>query len=474
VTPDAAMALSGIESARLRLRSIARRGLLVHEVGAGGPSFRYHNLLRGFLLEELERARPGATRELHARAAAWYADAGSHELALEHALLAGDAPAAARLAAAAALPTLYAGRAATLDRWLATFDDATLLAYPPLAVVAAWTHIVAGRPEAADRMADLVEAARFDEPPEAGGTAFEMERAMLRALMCRRGPAEALANAEVAAASETAGRRRTTTQWLVGSARWLLGDVPGAEAALEAAADAFPSAVGSLALAKRAAIRLHAGDWQAADELATAAAADLRATRWDARLAAFYVHAVSARVAIARGDIATGRGALVRAQLVRPSASHAAPWVSVDALLELARAYLSISDPAGAQTALREAEAIIRHRPGLGALVGELVEVRRRIGGASDALAGSSTLTSAELRVLPLLPTYLSFQDIADRLGISRNTVKTHAMSIYGKLWASSRGEAVERAVELGLLEPYPGLAGFRGSGTDGLDEEAG
>src|SRR5207244_4026084 len=67
-------------------------------------------------------------------------------------------------------------------------------------------------------------------------------------------------------------------------------------------------------------------------------------------------------------------------------------------------------------------------------------------------------LTSAELRVLPFLPTYLSFQEIAERLMISRNTVKTHAMSIYGKLWASSRGEAVERAVEMGLLEPYPAL----------------
>jgi LuxR family maltose regulon positive regulatory protein len=86
---------------------------------------------------------------------------------------------------------------------------------------------------------------------------------------------------------------------------------------------------------------------------------------------------------------------------------------------------------------------------------------------AASTLAGSSTLRNAELRVLPLLPTYLSFQDIADRLGISRNTVKTHAMSIYGKLQASSRGEAVERAVELGLLEPYPGLDPWRPGQAD-------
>jgi len=131
----------------------------------------------------------------------------------------------------------------------------------------------------------------------------------------------------------------------------------------------------------------------------------------------------------------------------------------VDALLELARAYLAISDVGGAQLALREAEAIVRRRPGLGRLTSEVVAMRERLAGAATVLAGSSTLTAAELRVLPLLPTYLSFQEIGDRLTISRNTVKTHAVSIYGKLWASSRGEAVERAVQLGLLEPYPGLA---------------
>ena len=52
----------------------------------------------------------------------------------------------------------------------------------------------------------------------------------------------------------------------------------------------------------------------------------------------------------------------------------------------------------------------------------------------------------------------LDFPEIAARLFISRNTVKTEAVSIYRKLTASSRSEAIERAVEVGLLESslYP------------------
>jgi LuxR family maltose regulon positive regulatory protein len=38
-------------------------------------------------------------------------------------------------------------------------------------------------------------------------------------------------------------------------------------------------------------------------------------------------------------------------------------------------------------------------------------------------------------------------------LFISRNTVKTEAVSIYRKLSASSRSEAIERAIEVGLLD---------------------
>jgi DNA-binding CsgD family transcriptional regulator len=62
-------------------------------------------------------------------------------------------------------------------------------------------------------------------------------------------------------------------------------------------------------------------------------------------------------------------------------------------------------------------------------------------------------LTGAELRLLRLLSTHLSFPEIASELFLSRNTVKSQAYSIYHKLGASSRSQAVARSCELGLLE---------------------
>jgi len=66
----------------------------------------------------------------------------------------------------------------------------------------------------------------------------------------------------------------------------------------------------------------------------------------------------------------------------------------------------------------------------------------------------AASLSPAELRLLPLLATHLSFREIGERLYISRSTVKTEAASAYRKLLASSRSEAVEHAAELGLIEP--------------------
>ena len=70
----------------------------------------------------------------------------------------------------------------------------------------------------------------------------------------------------------------------------------------------------------------------------------------------------------------------------------------------------------------------------------------------AETVAGPSSLTTAELRVLQLLPTHLSFREMAGGLHVSANTVKTHAHAVYRKLDACSRSEAVLRAREAGLL----------------------
>jgi LuxR family maltose regulon positive regulatory protein len=106
-----------------------------------------------------------------------------------------------------------------------------------------------------------------------------------------------------------------------------------------------------------------------------------------------------------------------------------------------------------------QAERIVQRRPDLGVLNGQVRDLRQRVDQAERTLAGPSALTPAELRLLPLLSTYLTFDEIGQRLSVTRHTAKAHALAIYGKLGASGRSEAIDRAIEIGLLEPFPGLS---------------
>ena len=134
--------------------------------------------------------------------------------------------------------------------------------------------------------------------------------------------------------------------------------------------------------------------------------------------------------------------------------THALSSFAVQVRLELAKSHLDLSDPRGAATLYHEAGAILRRRPKLGTLVAGAEEVRGGVTMVAEQSSGwASTLTAAELRLLPLLTTHLSFREIAERLFVSRNTVKSQAISVYRKLDASSRSEAIERAVELGLVD---------------------
>ena len=102
---------------------------------------------------------------------------------------------------------------------------------------------------------------------------------------------------------------------------------------------------------------------------------------------------------------------------------------------------------------MREVDDLLRRRPGLGDLAGEARALRARLAKQRDSSApGASALTAAE-PALPPLSTHLSFPEIAGELFLSRNTIKSEAISIYRKLGAASRSQAVARSRELGLLE---------------------
>lgn len=71
---------------------------------------------------------------------------------------------------------------------------------------------------------------------------------------------------------------------------------------------------------------------------------------------------------------------------------------------------------------------------------------------ATHILLGGERLSERELEVTALLATDLTGPEIAARLYVSINTLRTHTKHIFTKLDVKTRRAAVSRARELGLL----------------------
>ena len=127
------------------------------------------------------------------------------------------------------------------------------------------------------------------------------------------------------------------------------------------------------------------------------------------------------------------------------------------ALTMLAELRRELGDRRAARELVLEARELLSRAPEPGVqvvrLVGQLESGLRLVVDLSGARpVVTDELTAREQTVLGLLPTGLSAREIADELGISRDTVKTHTKRIYQKLGVSSRRSAVARGRELGLL----------------------
>jgi len=187
-------------------------------------------------------------------------------------------------------------------------------------------------------------------------------------------------------------------------------------------------------------------EWTEAESQAERARSVVREAHLDDYVSSVLVYAAAARVAIHQGDARRAHEDLARAQRLRPQLTYALPVLAVQARLELVRAYLALTDAAGARTVLREADDVLRRRPHLGILQRQADELRSQLGNIRAEVIGASSLTAAELRLLPLLSTHYSFREIGERLHVSQHTVKSQAMSVYRKFGVSSRSQAIHRA----------------------------
>jgi DNA-binding CsgD family transcriptional regulator len=128
----------------------------------------------------------------------------------------------------------------------------------------------------------------------------------------------------------------------------------------------------------------------------------------------------------------------------------------------LTRVHLALADLAGATTLMQEIDEALRRRPGQETPAGEPEALRDRLAEERGSRAPrAAALTAAELRLLPLLATHLTFPEIAAELFLSYNTIKSQALSLYRKLGASSRNQAVAQARALGLIETSASLQVF-------------
>jgi LuxR family maltose regulon positive regulatory protein len=240
-----------------------------------------------------------------------------------------------------------------------------------------------------------------------------------------------------------------------GQVREALASVEAARLVLPGAAPVLLARAGEL----EALLRLSLGDLHSAAELADG-------------LPAIRRHLLLARIALATDDHQAAQE-----HLRSPSLSELTPRRALERQVLLAAAAIERGDPLAAgilggalhtarqgrflntvvTAAPQVTSYLVEHAhagpdPFMRDLIAAALEVRAmRPAAARSSPVLAEPLTPAEVRILKLLPTSTYLQ-MAATLYVSRNTVKTHLRSVYQKLGVASRSEAIERAVDLGLL----------------------
>jgi LuxR family maltose regulon positive regulatory protein len=438
------------------LAELAKANVPLVAVDSSHEWYRLHGLLREMLQTELRRSEPDAAPLVHRRAADWYLHAGDIDRALDHASHGQDLDRLGELLWAQLPGYLARGRNDLLQRWLTGITDDDAAGSAPLALAAAHSNLAAGNVAAAEQWARSA-AVRLSE---AGEDSSRLDLAGVLIIEAWTGRSGATGMARLA----TRGYEllpgdcswRSSCCLLRGTAALLAGDSETAERFLEEGAArgaAVAPEAGGLCLAQLAVIASERGQAVLASDLAGRARAIVVAHDLDRAPASALVFAVCAAAAMREGRVDEAKVAVSESLNRLEAFDDSLPWYGAETRILVARTSLALGDVAGARELLADASRLARRTSDAVIFTRWFEDAWNQFDQrAEGAPAGVASLTRAELRVLRFLPTHYSFREIAQRLQVSSNTVKTHVHAVYRKLNASSRSEAVRQAIDAGLL----------------------
>jgi LuxR family maltose regulon positive regulatory protein len=455
LSPGLCDEVSQTEGAALMLGDLERSNLFVVPLDENAEWYRYQLLFRDMLRAEAARLIPTELPELHRRAGLWHQRHGTVMEAVHHALAAGDDEMAIGLVKANWVVVARSGHRATVWSWMEALPWQRIRQDPHLCAIAAFLMAYAGEFEMAEVWASRIPD-RLPAPPGPlpdGFSSVESIRQLVAAHPVRN------VGSALRAARRVVELEPPGTEWhsagliALGINLYLAGQLAEARTHLEAArvqsATAPRPAVEMLALTFLSLVEHDVGDPVLGDELA----AEGRRLMDEYDVVDYPVLAplhMAAAAAMLRSD---PEGAEREAEeAMRLAAPYGRSIVPAQTALLGARLRLAIGDLAGCRELLRQAQTSLMVCSDAGALRQEFASLDARTRPRAPRQDLPEALTASEIAVLRLLATDLSLGEIAARLFVSINTIKTHTRHIYQKLQAPSRRAAVDQGRRLDLI----------------------
>jgi LuxR family maltose regulon positive regulatory protein len=438
------------------LAKLARTNLPLRPVDSSHESFRLNGLFREMLETELRRSEPELLPLLHRRASEWYARTGDTVRAIDHARSADDLGRVGNLLWRHLHQFLGEGRNQLVQGWLRGIDAERAAGCHELALAAAHSGLALGSVTLAEQWARSA-AVALTETADESTSSVRAGVLLIEAWGARAGVKQM---GEVAERANDLLRDddpwRASCCFLRGSSALLGGDRTEAERLLEEGARRgerqAPDAA-SLCLAQLAVCAAERNDPVAEADFACRARSMVTSHGLRAAPASVLVLAVCAASAMRGGRVDEAKAAASECQDLLGQIDDSLAWLGAETRILVARVSLGLGHVARARELLADASRLARRTPDVVIFQHWFDDAWGQFDErAETTLAGMGSLTTAELRVLRFLPTHYPFHEIAQRLHVSSNTVKTHVHAVYRKLDASSRSEAVATATRAGLL----------------------